>query len=1110
MNYTIRKHPHYSRRINKKYVAMLCIFFALVLVYKTSGLQPITGFAVLGSGEETSGHEELLKLTENQTNYTEQNPCEEATTSSGSGASISGTTPPTYRPSIKISFPLELNLPHSAGFNVTIINPTGQILTNLSLTSNSTNILVHSTLPDIIGAESTVIIPVNLSTQNSSCFVETAIFNFKSNTYQAVFQIKIHANGVWTTGGVYYNRTMPKSASYEIVPVPNAFPELSETCAGYEQNPTDSLGTFQSFRPAEPVNITIIAPGFLASRHARKELEHNEQNAHFLLLIGKSKLSPAENAKLILGESSEITYAAVTEFPDTILLGYESLKDVKLELTLIKEFGEETYELSEPTYSYHNLSAGTQLITANITIPGSLSSRDLNAPKLRARLKTSTSDIIYEKSEKVTLGFILAELNTSTIKIRNPTSRTIEGITLASEITNELGSGAIVEFSNNQFALEPNATVNIQYNILNTEQGNYTGHISVSGTLPPLGDWDEPASDLIFLPVGLNLEVHDISLTLTSPLVITPNTPLKFLITNKKSHNETTNFTLGSCSELIEITSGESKVYTPTCEIQLVPGSNNLSASAKIPMDYTPWDNSQTFQIFVTNQTENKNAIILIFDGLGSQYLNRAETPTFKALQHRGLDFTNARVRIPSTTESHSILFTSQYKLGYDYKAFSQTVALPNNTIFDSAREQGYIILGVMGQGDSPQAVSKMDAALWDANNNWDLFDSNLNYKNISPKLLSVMQQHNNLPDYKDLSDCEFCDYDQWTADAVTSLIENAEEPFILTVNFAGTDHAGHSGPADYLKTKVAADAQLNQILNTLMQTGLAQNTILIVTADHGMCFREGSYGWYGYHASCADEPAYQIPLTIIVPGRELTQSSSLTYLEDTTVTLETLLNMNKQQNPTGITRPELFGDFSDIGIESLSQTQAVLKNHGTFEETVSICFTTSQTTECRQAALAPKAEEIIYYNFTPQNSGIHKLTVHLENPDANPHNNQLTESVSAGAFTDLGIGKIWYDLTDQYYNNSTQKIELDIDICNNGNLDFEGKVGMHIWIENCTESFCNKTYNPTFSAKIGNCNTYKSDAPFGLQSGFQTIYFEINTTDADLNNNEKTLTTFT
>jgi len=60
------------------------------------------------------------------------------------------------------------------------------------------------------------------------------------------------------------------------------------------------------------------------------------------------------------------------------------------------------------------------------------------------------------------------------------------------------------------------------------------------------------------------------------------------------------------------------------------------------------------------------------------------------------------------------------------------------------------------------------------------------------------------------------------------------------------------------------ADWAVGELEALLKQAGLFDNTLLIVTADHGEALREHKYEW---HASCPYDEAIRIPLLIRFPG---------------------------------------------------------------------------------------------------------------------------------------------------------------------------------------------------------------------------------------------------
>jgi len=938
-----------------------------------------------------------------------------------------------------------------------------------------------------------------------------------------------YTNGTWTTVGIYYNRTMPRSDSYQIVPVPNAKIELSNSCENFTPKTSNSSGLVDVFHPYEDTIFTVIAPGFLTNKHSRKTIGNETKSVHFFLTISKSKVSMQSHDRFVMGRASNTTFSIQTMLPDTVLEDHKEITNTTIDAVLIKEINEKIYELSSHFQKKVNLTEGTQQVSLDITVPGNMNGRDLYLPKLQIKLLTSTNDIIHKKDEKISIGFLEASLNNSTLMLTNPTGRTIQGVLISSEVFNERGEKLNLIFSENNLELGPSSSKNITLEI-DKGQGNYEGRITITGTLLAAASWDDPASDSISLIFSKKFPVHDVSIKArTAPIISSLETEIETLLENQESFAENVTVLLSSdnysINETVALKPFESKTHMLKFDTSNISrGVRSFTLSAQIEEDYKPADNQHNISIFVSQNASPKNIVMLIFDGLGYPYLNDELTPNIAGYQYRGFTSTNMRVRIPSTTYSHSILFTSQYKNNWDWRAYAHSVSLPNNTIFDSARSQGYNIFGVMGQGDSSEVVGKMDVMLHDPYNNWDIFSSTLTInRNISEKIQNVFREHNNLSDYQGRSSSVYVDYDQWTADAISTILRtlaNESEPFLFVSNFPGTDHAGHSGPADYWETVAAVDLQAKQVLDTLLGTGLIENTLLIITADHGMCFREGSYGEYGYHASCFTDESMAIPFIVLGPNITTGFSDSLSYNDDVTPTLEAFLSFSKQEGSTGRVLKEMFSELNDTGIKAMSTpplipgsettTTVLVKNYGNFETSSTLCFNSTYQETCEQVSFFPKQEKLLNFSWKPEDSDVYKLNAKLLELDNNPHNNLAEQNSPAGIIHDLSIGDTWHSPTSEFYDTNTKKILLTVEVCNRGTLKFDDKVEMHIWTSNCSESWCNKTYNKAFSASPENCNKYKSELHFGLKTGLQTIHFQIlNSSDMDLKNDYAGFTTY-
>ena len=253
-------------------------------------------------------------------------------------------------------------------------------------------------------------------------------------------------NGVWTTIGVYYNRTMPRSDSFQIVPVPNAQIISDSQIENYAPALTNLSGLSSIFTNQSETTFTIIAPGFLVNTHARKTVKTNT-SAHFFLTLSKSKVSMQSHDRFVMGRSSNTTFTITTTLPDTVLPDHKQITDTLVDAVFIKEVAEKIYELSPHFQQKINLTEGTQQVSLNIEVPGALAARDLYLPKLWVKLLTSTDDMIHNKQEKVSIGFLEAQLNNSTITVTNPSSKKVSSILLSTELSNEKGEQLISSFS---------------------------------------------------------------------------------------------------------------------------------------------------------------------------------------------------------------------------------------------------------------------------------------------------------------------------------------------------------------------------------------------------------------------------------------------------------------------------------------------------------------------------------------------------------------------------------------------------------------------------------------------------------------------------------------
>ncbi len=275
--------------------------------------------------------------------------------------------------------------------------------------------------------------------------------------------------------------------------------------------------------------------------------------------------------------------------------------------------------------------------------------------------------------------------------------------------------------------------------------------------------------------------------------------------------------------------------------------------------------------------------VLLVIDGLGSAYcypeltphalddstLGKADCANILAIAENGMRAIDVRAPVTSTGPGHSVIVTGQSD------AIPNTVS-GETTIFDIAHENGYFCAGVMENGDFRAMCDELDIILHIQKNSIKnpgiaINASPYGHEDLSRNVSVLMEEWSNITEY--LGDKEgvprYVAYNQWAADASDAVIENlceSDVPFLLIINLAAVDSAGHHlGASRYLGVINGTD---DAILK-LYQRCIDQNLLFVVTADHGMGFATPDAA-HGGHVSdkYAERPeSQQIPLVFSGSG---------------------------------------------------------------------------------------------------------------------------------------------------------------------------------------------------------------------------------------------------
>ncbi|MBN1324232.1 MAG: alkaline phosphatase family protein [Methanotrichaceae archaeon] len=349
-----------------------------------------------------------------------------------------------------------------------------------------------------------------------------------------------------------------------------------------------------------------------------------------------------------------------------------------------------------------------------------------------------------------------------------------------------------------------------------------------------------------------------------------------------------------------------------------------------------------------------EGAVIIVIDGLGSSYVypeyqafNIEGRPVERAVLYNltggGTRVLDLRVPIPETGPSHSVLVTGRAK------ANEEDVSVPNATIFDRAREGGYICLAILQRGDFDQMLKEQDGCLYFPDNSIGGGEPVLLDRGLSPDLRDLLNGWRT--SYENYSGREGCaayiSYNRWALDAAAEIVESMDRPFILFVNAGAVDTAGHNlGPEDYVEVIQGLD----QTLGGLREACQRNEVLLVVTADHGMAFSSGDGG----HASkmyAGLLESRRVPLVFFGPGIDELIVGGVWQETDIAPTLLDLLELNAD-----------LGEGQIIPLKSGFRLEVILDSPG-------------MVTVSKDGVIVAEADGLDRYTFSDLVRGIYNLS---------------------------------------------------------------------------------------------------------------------------------------
>lgn len=235
-------------------------------------------------------------------------------------------------------------------------------------------------------------------------------------------------------------------------------------------------------------------------------------------------------------------------------------------------------------------------------------------------------------------------------------------------------------------------------------------------------------------------------------------------------------------------------------------------------------------------------------DHLGCYGYSRIETPNLDRLAAAGVRFTRAYTQVPITLPSHAVILTGTYPMSNGVRDFTSS-GLPGDipTLAEVLRRNGYRTAAFVS--------SFVLNSMWGLNRGFEVYDDDMGPGVGHSEQLALVQRRGDR-----------------TVDRMFDwLNRNGREPFFAWIHLYDA-HSPYSSPDPY-RTRYRSrpydgaiafdDAQVGRVITRLRQMALYDNTLIVLTSDHGESLGEhgeAEHGFFIYNATI------HVPLVLKLP----------------------------------------------------------------------------------------------------------------------------------------------------------------------------------------------------------------------------------------------------
>src|SRR5438552_7291880 len=258
--------------------------------------------------------------------------------------------------------------------------------------------------------------------------------------------------------------------------------------------------------------------------------------------------------------------------------------------------------------------------------------------------------------------------------------------------------------------------------------------------------------------------------------------------------------------------------------------------------------------------TASPNVVFITIDTLRPDHLGcygdkQIGTPNIDTLAADGTRFERAYTAVPVTMSSHTVNFTGTYPTLSGVHDFAANKLSPTQaTLASVLKDNGYTTGAVTG--------SAVLDSRFGLNHGFDFYYDHFDFNRLQESNLDEMERPGNV-----------------VADVTLDwLAQNYQKKFFLWMHLYDP-HYPYRPPApssDQYKDRLYdgeiafADAEVGRLIRFLKDKGLYQNTIIVLTGDHGESLGEHgekTHGFFIYNATL------HIPVMLHLPGQRVVNS---------------------------------------------------------------------------------------------------------------------------------------------------------------------------------------------------------------------------------------------